>query len=139
MRAHTPPSLHLSLILLITVLAVMSELVSAAWLRVEDIASEPTAYIDPDTFRRYGDLVNMWILYDYEALQTEMEEVFTSIKVQAEFDCASESMRGLTVTYFEGNLETGDERYTSEDFEPWLPVDPDSPNGALWAAACSME
>jgi hypothetical protein len=55
--------------LLITLLVLSSGPAYAEWVKIDEI--DPyTLYVDPDTIRRKGDLVKMWQVYDFKAVQT---------------------------------------------------------------------
>jgi hypothetical protein len=54
--------------LLITLLVLNSSPAYAEWVWISFTKSEGgyDVYADPDTIRRKGDLVKMWVLYDYK-------------------------------------------------------------------------
>ena len=58
------------------------------WLQVsKDVETGQTVYVDPDTIRRNGDMVEMWALYDYKTAQPTAGDAFLSSKVQNEYNC----------------------------------------------------
>ena len=60
----TDRGIRLTRLLLITLLALSSGPAYAEWVKVNENDTF-TVYVDPDTIRRKGDLVEMWTLYDY--------------------------------------------------------------------------
>lgn len=64
-------------------------------------------YVDTDTIRRKGDMVNWWELMDRKTVRTVAGTWFLSVKAQHEFDCAEERHRSLTFTDFSGNMGNG--------------------------------
>ena len=54
-----------------------------------------TIYIDPDTIHRKGDLVKMWILYDYKTLQSATGVAHLSDSIQVEANCIQKLQRKL--------------------------------------------
>jgi len=52
-------------------------------------------YFDPDAIRRKGDLVKMWVLYDYKTIQTKVEGSYLSSRVQKQFNCAESASSRL--------------------------------------------
>ena len=125
--------------LLITLLVLSSGSVHAEWVAVEknnELAGIMTVYVDPDTIRRKGNLVTMWQLYDYKAIQTVAGDSLLSIKRYNEYDCAEERTRMLAYTWFSGNMGSGHVVYSTPDEQQWEPVVQGSINRALWRVAC---
>ncbi|TMQ25021.1 MAG: hypothetical protein E6K65_17175 [Nitrospirae bacterium] len=98
-----------------------------------------TVYVDPDTIRRKGNLVTMWQLYDYKAIQTVAGDSLLSIKRYNEYDCTEERTRMLAYTWFSGNMGSGKVVYSTPDEQQWEPVIPRSINRTLWKVACSKK
>jgi hypothetical protein len=60
-------------LLLITLLLLSSGPVYAEWVLLnQNDQTGLTVYVDPDTIRRKGALVKMWILSDYKTVQTDV-------------------------------------------------------------------
>jgi hypothetical protein len=97
-------------------------------------------YVDPDTVRRKGDLVKMWLLLDFKTEQTTAASVsYLSSRSQRQFDCTEERYRIIAFTHFSGNMGSGNAiiTYTVED--TWTPVAPGSVNQRLWEFACGKK
>ena len=128
--------------LLITLLVLSSGSVHAEWVAVEknnELAGIMTVYVDPDTIRRKGNLVTMWQLYDFKAIQTVAGDSLLSIKRYNEYDCTEERTRMLAYTWFSGNMGSGKVVYSTPNEQQWEPVIPRSINRTLWKVACSKK
>jgi hypothetical protein len=98
-----------------------------------------TVYVDPDTVRRNGNLVKMWILYDFKNIQTIAGASILSSKAQTQYDCAGERSRELAFTWFSGNMGNGGVVLSDSDEQKWEPVYPDSIGQTLWKVACAKK
>lgn len=128
------------LFLLITLLVLSSGPAYAEWLwaSANDLTGL-TIYIDPDTIRRNGDLVTLWQLYDYKALQTVAGNSFLSSKAQRQFDCRNQRTKLLAFTHFTGNMGSGNRVISDTDEAEWKSVAPGSVGHVLWRFACSKK
>ncbi len=124
---------------LITLLVLSHGPVYAEWMRVIEIDEGMTAYVDPDTNRRKGELVQMWVLFDYKTVQTNAGKSFLSMRSQSQFDCADEFTQILSYTVFSGHMETGDILAHSDDKHQWQLVPPGSVTQTLWEVACDKQ
>jgi hypothetical protein len=106
------------------------------WASANDIQGL-TIYVDPDSIRRKGDLVTLWQLYDYKAVQTVGGNSFLSSKVQRQFDCGNQRTKLLAFTHFAGNMGNGNRIMTDSDEAEWKSVAPGSVGNVLWRFACS--
>jgi hypothetical protein len=94
-------------------------------------------YVDPGTVRRNGDLVKMWVLYDFRAVQTIEATSYLSAVWHQQFDCAKERSRHLAYTYFSGNMGRGDVVFTGDDEgNKWSQASPNSVGLLLWDIVC---
>ena len=57
--------IRMTRLLLIALLMLSNGPAYAEWVAIGSSDDGVTAYADPDTIRRKGDLVEMWTLYDY--------------------------------------------------------------------------
>jgi hypothetical protein len=123
---------------LITLLMMSSAPAYAEWLwaSANDIQGL-TIYVDPDSIRRKGDLVTLWQLYDYKAVQTVAGNSFLSSKAQRQFDCGNQRTKLLAFTHFTGNMGNGNRVMTDSDEAEWKSVTPGSVGHVLWRFACS--
>ncbi len=95
-----------------------------------------TIYVDPDTISRNGDLVELWQLYDYKAVQTVGGDSFLSSKAHRQFDCVKQRTRLLAFTHFTGNMGSGNRIVSDRDESEWRPVTPGSVGQSMWKVAC---
>jgi hypothetical protein len=125
---------------LITLLVLSSGPAYAEWIPVHEIAQlSATISVDPDTIHRKGDLVELWILYNYKITQSGRSGPIRTTKTQGEFDCEGRRSRVLAVTDFSGNVGSGKVVYSNSDKQKWEPVAPGSLGQVLWRFACSKE
>jgi len=95
-------------LLLVALLILSSVPAYGEWVEVSvNVEAGQTVYVDPDTIRRKGDMVEMWALYDNKTPQPAVGDAYLSRKVQSEYDCTQEMRRMLSVTEFSGNMGSG--------------------------------
>ena len=140
MPFHIRPFLTLPLIL-ITLLVLLSGGQSyAEWVKVGTLDDGvTTVYLDPDTVRRIGDLVKLWELWDQTTEQILADTSHRSSKAQSEYDCAQARQRGLSLTWFSGNMGRGKVVTTNSDEGMWKPVTPGSVGETMWKLACGKK
>ena len=123
--------------LLLTLLFLNSVPAYAEWVAVEETPGLRTVYVDPDTIRREGNLVTLWLLMDFKWMQgNRSPSRFLSTKTQMQFDCAEKRLRLLAYSEFLRHMGTGRRNDGYVDTGNWVPVKPDSMNQALWEDAC---
>ena len=130
--------------LLITIVFMSNVPAYAEWVRVAQDYRLPgfqTVYVDPDMTRREGNLVTIWQLTDFKWMQGSARGParFSSTKTQKQFDCTERRVRLLAYMEFSLQMEAGIRVDGYVDKNKWLPVEPDSPNYALWQLACGKE
>lgn len=122
--------------LFITILVLSSAQASAEWVEIGTSNNGAMVYVDPDTIRRKGDLVKMWILYDFKAAQTVLNKSYLSSRSQDEYNCTEDRHRALATTTFSGNMGSGNVRSSYSIKGKWEPVPSGSIIQALWKVAC---
>jgi hypothetical protein len=114
---------------------------NAEWVAVEKDYLLPglqTVYIDPDTILREGNLVTVWQLVDFKAMQGGRSPTrFFSTKTHKQFDCVGKRFRLLGFTEFTDGMGTGEPTGGYVDKNTWLSVQPESITQALWEVICS--
>ncbi len=130
--------------LLITLLVLMSRGTAyAEWVSVEKDYISPglrTAYVDVDTIRREGNLVSMWQLINFTAMQGNRKTSrFLSTKTYKQFDCVEHRVRLLAFSEFSHRMGTGQRNDGLVDTDNWLSIEPESINQALWEIACNKK
>ena len=128
--------------LLITLLVLSSGPAYAEWVAVEKDYLLPglqTVYIDPNTIHREGNLVTMWQLIDFRAMQGNPRGPtrFLSTKTHKQFDCAEQRVRLLASTEFSHPMGTGRRADELVNKDNWLSIGLESRNQALWEVACN--
>jgi len=93
---------------LIVLLVLCSGPAYAEWVQIGMLEDGTTIYADTDTIRRKGDLVKMWVLFDYHLAQrvdvTGTSIMYLSDWSQEPYDRAEERFRRLAAAYFSGNM-----------------------------------
>lgn len=139
---NTGPFLKLLLIYvlilgsLLILLVLSSRPAYAGWVQIDKNANEMTAYADPNTIRRKGDLVKMWAMYDEKVVGNFLGSAYLSIREQSEYDCAEARMRNLAISIHSGNMGAGKTVYSDSDVGEWVPVASGSVGKVMWAIAC---
>jgi surface-adhesin protein E len=127
------------------IIALISTPVLGEWLEVHvDVEAGQTVYVDLDTIRHKGDLVEMWALYDYKKAQSTGRDPYMSRKVLLEFNCMMELRRMLAVTEYSDNMGSGKVIYSSNKSSPlspkpiWVQVQPGVAE-TLMKSACAKK
>jgi hypothetical protein len=113
----------------------------AEWVVISFTKSEDgyDVYADPDTIRRKGDLVKMWILYDYKTLQSATGVAHLSDSIQLEANCTEKLQRRLAYTWWFGNMGSGNVVFFHSGGGNWIPIQPGTVGHTLWSFACSKK
>jgi hypothetical protein len=93
-------------------------------------------YADPDTIRRNGELVKMWILYDYKTLQLATGLGHLSDSILMEANCTEKLQRRLAYTWRSGNMGNGNVVFSHSGEGNWIPIQPGTVGHTLWSFAC---
>ena len=126
-------------LLLIILFFLSSSPVYAEWVKTAE-SDNAILYADPDTIRRKGSLVKMWILYDFKARQqTIAGKSSWSFKSQAEYDCAEEQARALAVYDYSDPMGDGKIVYSHTNPDNWVPVIPGSMGDVSLLFACKKK
>ncbi len=119
-------------LLLTLILAVMSSSAMAEWVEVgsNDYAAsiEVTAYADPTSIRKVGDIVKMRIMIDYKPV--EIVEMVDG-KQQKLVIRTAESVESRQGVFNCKNVQSN-----AADSYEWVPAPPDSMEEGLWKIAC---
>ena len=130
--------IHMTLLFLLTFLA-LSGPAYAEWMSFGESGSGTTVYADPTTKSRDGDLVKMWVLFDFKTAQTKGAVSYLSAKAHMEYDCAKPRYEGHTVIYLSGNMGSGNILDRSSAKSMWLRISPESLDHDLWKLACGKQ
>jgi hypothetical protein len=103
--------------------------------------TKTTFYANPDTIRKNGEIVNIWLLSDLkEAAKLNGGKSFLSMKAQIENDCEKGQYSLTSISLRSGNMGGGDEisntKYKSSE---WVAVTPGKMSEALWEFACGKK
>jgi hypothetical protein len=134
--------LGLWFLLALSILILAPTQAGAEWLVLESrYQSHPlqTAYIDPDTIYRDGDLVSLSALIDWKAMQGGRTPTrFYSTTLIKQVDCAARTVQTIAATDFYGHMATGEVigggRYANGD--QWVAIRQGTINEGLWETGC---
>ena len=110
---------------------------SAEWESLDESDSRTTVYIDPDTMFVKGNLVKIWVLYNYRTVHAVAGEPYFSSKVQEEYDCKQARHRTLVDLRFSSSMGFGKVVSNESQQGKWEPVEPNSLTQRLLRFACS--
>ena len=109
----------------------------AGWVSLGDTDSGTRVYVDRSTLLSKGDLMTMWILYDFRSMRTVAGKPYLSTKTQGEYDCAQRRHRTLVDTGFSSIMGLGAVVYNESPPREWAAILPQSLGQKLWKFACS--
>jgi len=127
--------------LLITLPLLSCGTACAEWVSVADKVEEGltqyTVYVEPDTLRRNGDVVELSALIDFTTTQTTPSPPHLSVRSRSQLDCAKERIRLLALTAFSGNMGSGEVVFSdSASNDQGISVEPGSVAESLWKVVC---
>jgi len=108
----------------------------AGWVSLGDTDSGTRVYVDRSTLLSKGNLVTMWILYDFRSMRTVAGKSYLSTKMQGEYDCAQKRHRTLVDTGFSSIMGLGAVVYNESSPLEWASILPKSLGQKLWKFAC---
>jgi|SRR5688572_3041314 hypothetical protein len=111
----------------------------ADWMSLGESDSGTTVHADPTTIRREGDLVKMWVLFDFKTVRTKEGVSYSSAKAHMEYDCADQRYEGLAVMYYSSNMGNGNVLDRTSGKGKWLRISPGSLDQSLWKLACDKK
>jgi hypothetical protein len=107
--------------------------------KVEKGLTVYTVYVDPDSIHRNGDVVRLWVLFDYRTIQSIVGGPWLSSKARREFDCTASRIRLLGYMTFTGNMGSGEPVFSNSNESQWEPIAPDSIDRKLLEVVCTKE
>jgi hypothetical protein len=124
--------------LLLTLLLLSSGPAYAEWVKINENDTF-TVYVDPGTIHRKGDLVKMWMLYDYKTLQSATGVAHLSDSIQLEANCIEKLQRRLAYTWWSGNMRGGNVVFNHSGEGNWIPIGPGTVGHTVWSFACGKK
>jgi hypothetical protein len=144
-------------IFLIMLLLLVSSSAMAEWVEVTAVRSQEspeiqTAYTDPATIHKSGNLVKMLVLVDHQSglskgVESKLDTIFfrskgditKSWKVEDEFDCKDNRLRMRSYIAYSEHMGSGEIVPNDVVTNQWEPVIPGSIGEALWKYACGKK
>ncbi|MBU6481952.1 MAG: hypothetical protein KGS09_15550 [Nitrospirae bacterium] len=130
----------MKLIMATVMLVMLTDNVAAEWVRIGE-NNRSVAYAD-SAIRRSGDMVEVWVLFDYKSMQSSplSGRRYFSEKAQREIDCRSERGRVLFFTWHAEKMGNGVVVYTGRKATNWEPTSsPGSYANVFWRFACGKK
>jgi hypothetical protein len=123
-------------LILVTLLA--PAIAQAEWVRLVSVGEgEVTVYVDPDSIKREGNVVEFVTLFDYATVRTLSGAPFQSATMQDEIDCAAKQSRTLSVSSHSEPMAGGHVVSTATGgYVPWTPIDPQGIFSAIFKFVC---
>lgn len=94
-----------------------------------------TLYVDYTTIHKAGDKVRMLSLADFEVVEKEEIDLFSS-RAQNEYDCKEKKVRQLFYSLYSGSMGQGKMEHSNSEHLKWMTVKPGSMEEAMWTVAC---
>lgn len=103
------------------------------WVKVASSTSnETTVYANLSNISKKGNLVEMWVLFDYNIPNAEKK----SIERLDEYDCENMASRTIYEDGYSENMGKGKTIYVNPDPDKLETIPPGSTNEVLWKTAC---
>lgn len=127
-------------LLLMLMLSFMNTIAMAEWTAIEWIHEDGglTLYVDYTTIRKVGDKVRMLSLADFEVVEKDEIDSFSS-RSQNEYDCKEKQTRQLFYSLYSGSMGNGKMEHSNSEHLEWAPVKPESMEEAMWNIACGKK
>ena len=130
----------MSKLILLLMLVFISTSVMAEWtaLKWDHEDGGLTLYVDYTTIRKEGDRVRMLSLADFEVVEKNEVDLFSS-RAQNEYDCKEKKIRQLFYSLYSGSMGKGKMEHSNSEHLKWMPVQPGSMEDAMWRVACGKK
>ena len=122
--------------LIILAMGAESSNVMAGWTLV-DVNDDSSVFSDLSTIRKDGNLVKMWVLYDFQKVKQLAGVNSQSYKALYQFNCQEEMARTVGLFYYSKHMGSGNISFSNSDISEWRLVIPDTVGHRLWSDACN--
>ncbi len=98
-------------------------------------------FYESNSIRKNVSNVKMWSLRSGRPYKYD-EKTYLSVKFLAAYDCRNEALKDLVITFYAGEMGTGDVvvTHTYKDSETdWRPITPGAIDESAWKIACSKK
>jgi hypothetical protein len=129
-------------ILMILLVSVSSSAI-AEWVEIAVSAKEAeeeatmTAYADPDTIRKTGDRIKLWVLADYKIINEKYG--VASSRQKDEYDCKERKQRRLFIVFYSGHMNKGETVLIHKERGDWEEIPRGSLVEAMLEFACGLQ
>ena len=97
-----------------------------------------TLYVDYTTIRKEGDKVKMLSLVDFEIIEKDAVDLYSS-RAQNEYDCKEREIRQLFYSLYSDSMGKGKMEHANSEHLNWMPIQPESMEEAMWTVACGKK
>jgi surface-adhesin protein E len=109
--------------LFIALMLLSNDVAYAEWILLTTDGKGNAVYTDPETVRRNGNLVNIWVLLDSHTVHETIEGVpFLSSRTLHQYDCRKGRFRFLGFSLFSDNMGSGQIIHSNREILDWEPV-----------------
>ena len=111
----------------------------ADWSKVTT-SYQSTSYADLNSIKVNGNMATMDALIDYNKVPFDGNNLpYLSVKMRAEYNCATKQFRTLKLTSYSGHMASGEQPYTSAEPTEWQTVLTKYTQDAFWETACKKK
>ena len=95
-------------ILMMLMLLVSTNVLAVDWVKVSESADHSyTFYVDPQSIRRDGNKVRVWVLTDYKSVKVSGNKTYLSSVARDEYDCFEDTQRNIDIHAYQEKMGTG--------------------------------
>ena len=131
-------------ILMTLMLLVSTNVFAVDWVKVAVSVDNTDVYVDPESIRRDGNKVRLWVLYDFKSVQgssaTRSSTRYSSKIHRKEYDCFEGASRDIDVYWYSEKMGKGDIVLSIPNLtEPAISLPPGSIGDAELKIACAKK
>jgi hypothetical protein len=97
-----------------------------------------TLYVNYTTIRKEGDRVKMLSLVDFEIIEKDEVDLYSS-RAQNEYDCKEREIRQLFYSLYSDSMGKGKMEHANSEHLNWMPIQPGSMEEVMWTVACGKK
>jgi hypothetical protein len=122
-------------IILALLLTASSTSAMAEWTLL-NVTDKHNDYVDSSSLLRTKTVVRMWKMVDFKTIQHTGKLLYSSIKIQIEYDCTSETLQTVSSIVFSENMGKGEAVFFNHTLGKVYPIVQASQGWLEWSAAC---
>ena len=122
-------------LILALLLAFVSTQAQAEWIKVGNTV-DVDVYIDSKSIRESRITGQLWVLYDFNAVQRANDAPYLSYKSLTQYQCPTKTTKMLVSTTYDGHATTGKIMDTFKGAAKDLPIPDQRIAESLWQLVC---